>query len=211
MRKNVEFINWIFLVRRCLPGVWARQSYFVDSIFCGHCEWQRNNGVSFGLSPQHSRCQCIAFMILFSKLYFQTNRSNVLKLAYTGSNTVRGMVVNQWQTCLYSASKSATLKVTLSWTGNLNLNISYNYVWFHLIEIELNKDSDKWTPSAPTATTPSVPVEVKIESSNNSLLTNVDIYSITEFRTTIELQEEDLFVIFFNWISYCLKTSFKWF
>ena len=74
------------------------------------------------------------------------------------------------------------------------------------IKIELTKDSDKWTPSAPTATTPSVPVEVKIESSSNGLETNVDIYSVTEFRTTIELQEEDLFVIILILV---IKKSFE--
>jgi len=42
----------------------------------------------------------------------------MLKFVYTGSNKmVRGIPVNEWQTCLYTKEDQTTYKITASFSG----------------------------------------------------------------------------------------------
>jgi hypothetical protein len=64
-----------------------------------------------------------------------------------------------------------------------------------LIKIKINLDPNKWVTSSGAK---SVPVQIKIESKNNAGTGDIVIFSYTQFKPFLALQEEDYFVIFLS-------------
>lgn len=95
------------------------------------------------------------------------------KFVYIGKNTVRGMPVDQWQTCSYSKFELATYNITVSFT-----------------------DPDKWKPAAVdtknTTGYQSIPVEIVMYRKKDVDPNNIRtiIYTITDFKPSIDLDIE---------------------
>ena len=93
--------------------------------------------------------------------------SDTLKFVYiSGSNYVRGIAVNEWQTCAYDKKTMLTYRITVSLSN-----------------------SAKWLPAHSTEGRP-VPVQILIETIDPSLNIGRTFYTVTNFRPRITKEEE---------------------
>ncbi len=54
---------------------------------------------------------------ILSPLQYLLNSATFGPVVSTNDSIIRGIPVNQWQTCLFSTNKMATLKVTIAFSG----------------------------------------------------------------------------------------------
>jgi hypothetical protein len=80
---------------------------------------------------------------------------------------VRGITVDQWQGCYRNDETATTSKVTISFS------------------------SEKWLAASGSV----VPVEVRVEAKKDSSdKVDLDVFTVTQFRPSLTLQEEGYFV-----------------
>ncbi|CAF0782421.1 unnamed protein product [Brachionus calyciflorus] len=95
-----------------------------------------------------------------------------LTFIYTGSSSsIRGIPVNEWQTCAYSSKEKRTYKITVSFSN-----------------------PKKWSPAEISANFPSVPVQTKIESLGQDGSYKSEVLSVFKYKSRLDLTLEDYFV-----------------
>ncbi|RNA35762.1 EF-hand domain-containing D1, partial [Brachionus plicatilis] len=95
-----------------------------------------------------------------------------LEFVYIGSSSfVRGIPVNEWQTCAFDKAKKETLKITISYSND-----------------------KKWSPAQIIPDFPSIPVQFLVESKNQDGTYKTEYFSVFKYKHGIDLEVEDYFL-----------------
>jgi hypothetical protein len=126
-----------------------------------------------------------------------------------GGNSVRGIIVNEWQACFYDKKSGQTSRITISYSS-IKLLFSSRLFLLTSKVTQPNTDPDKWLPAelSVTDTDKSVPVQVLIESIDSANKTNVIYYSITQFKRTLSAKIDYLVVcVFLKWSAIIIRNK----
>ncbi len=69
---------------------------------------------------------------ILSPLQYLLNSAKFGPVVSTDDSIIRGIPVNQWETCLYSTKSMATLRVTIAFSGKCFLLLVFLLFIFHI-------------------------------------------------------------------------------